>query len=217
MTEVWTLPHDPEDADFSRWYGIWEPLDPAGVAELMGGFDRPWWLVGGWSIEAFTGARREHEDIDVSILACDVAALRDHLGDAWTPWSNDGGTVRPLSDRFPQTFHDECQIWLRRDSASPWVVDLPITPDRDGLWASKRWSEHVVPLGEATWMAEDGIRYLNPEITLHFKARLGRPKDDRDLEVTWPLLSETQRGWLLEALRATEPGHAWLQRLAPYA
>ena len=61
-------PEDPEDAEFYRWYGAWQPLDPAGVAALMAGFDRPWWLVGGWSIEAFTGVAREHEDVDLSIL-----------------------------------------------------------------------------------------------------------------------------------------------------
>ena len=108
-----------------------------------GRFRRPWWLVGGWSIDAFTGVPREHEDVDLSILACDVPAFRAHLGDAWTPWSNDGGTLRPLSDRFPEPFDAESQIWLRRDASSPWVVDLPITPDREGLWTSKRWS--------ATW------------------------------------------------------------------
>jgi len=213
--DVWPLPYDLEDEDFYRWFGAWDPLDPQGVAELMAGFDRPWWLVGGWSIEAFTGQRREHEDVDLSILACDVAAFRAHLGTAWTPWTNDFGTLRPLNDRFPEVFHDECQIWLRRDAGSPWVVDLPITPDRDGRWASKRWPDHVVPLDDATWVAEDGIRYLNPEITLHFKARLNRAKDQRDLEVAWPLLSTVQREWLLTALRATEPGHAWLRTLSP--
>ena len=62
-------------------------------------------------------------------------------------------------------------------------------------------------------MADDGIRYLDPEITLHFKARLDRPKDGRDLEVTWPLLAAGQRAWLLAAIEATEPGHPWLDRL----
>jgi hypothetical protein len=210
---VTDLPVDPEDAEFYRWYGAWQPLDPPGVGELMAGFDRPWWLVGGWSIEAFTGVAREHEDVDLSILACDVPAFRAHLGDAWTPWSNSGGTLRPLSDRFPEPFDAESQIWLRRDASSPWVVDLPITPDRDGLWTSKRWGAHVAPVDDVTWLAADGIRYLCPEITLHFKARLQRPKDDRDLEVTWPLLSADQRTWLLSALEATEPEHPWLPRL----
>ena len=56
----------------------------------MAGFERPWWIVGGWSIEAFTGVPREHEDVDLSILASDVPAFRAHLRDAWTPWSNRG-------------------------------------------------------------------------------------------------------------------------------
>jgi aminoglycoside-2''-adenylyltransferase len=203
-----------DDAEFYRWYGAWAPLDPAGVASLMRGFDRPWWIVGGWSIEAFTGVAREHEDVDLSLLACDVAAFRTHLGDGWTPWSNDGGTLRPLSDRFPEPFHAESQIWLRRDAASPWEVDVPMTPDRDGLWTSKRWSQHVAAVGDVTWVADDGIRYLRPEISLHFKARFQRPKDERDLDLAWPRLTEDRQAWLLEAITATEgPDHPWLPRL----
>jgi hypothetical protein len=209
-------PPDPEDDDFYRWFGAWEPLDPAGVAELMAGFDRPWWLVGGWAVEAFTGQRREHEDVDLTILSCDAGAFRAHLGDAWTPWSNAGGTLRPLNDRFPEPQGPDTQIWLRRDAGSPWVVDVPMTPDRDGLWTSKRWPAHVVPVEEATWVAADGIRYLNPEIALHYKARMCRPKDERDLDMALPLLSEEQRRWLAGAIEATEkPGHAWLARLQP--
>ena len=177
----------------------------------MAGFDRPWWLVGGWSIEAFTGVPREHEDVDLSMLACDVPAFRAHLGEDWTPWCNHGGTLRPLSDRFPEPIDATSQIWLRRDATSPWVVDLPITPDRDGLWTSKRWADHVAPVEDVTWVADDGIRYLNPEITLHFKARLDRPKDQRDLDVTWPLLSAAQR-----SVAALGPrGHRGRSSLAP--
>jgi hypothetical protein len=38
-------------------------------------------VVGGWAIEAATGFRREHEDTDISILACDVPALITHVAD----------------------------------------------------------------------------------------------------------------------------------------
>ena len=30
--------------------------------------------------------------------------------------------------------------------------------------------DHVAPLDEVTWVAADGIRYLNPEIALLYKA-----------------------------------------------
>jgi hypothetical protein len=201
-----------EDAGYDRWYGRWEPLDPPRVAELMAGFERPWWIVGGWSIEAFTGVLREHEDVDLSILACDVPALRAHVGDTWNLWSMDGGTMRPLNDTFPEVLNVESQIWWRRSAADPWIIDLPITPDSDGLWTNKRDPGHVVPLEDATWVAADGIRYLLPEITLLYKAARHRPKDDRDLAVTWPKLAPERRAWLREALDRLYPGHPWLER-----
>ena len=120
MTEREPLSHTPEqvadDGRWDRWYGRWEPLDPAGLSAFMAGFPRPWWIVGGWSIDAFTGAPREHEDVDLSILACDVPALREHVGDAWNLWSMDAGTMRPLDDRFPVVLNPESQIWVRRSA-----------------------------------------------------------------------------------------------------
>ena len=119
-----------EDARFHRWYGDWEPLDLAGVRELMAGFDRPWWVIGGWSIELFTGVSRPHDDLD-----------------------------------------------------------------------------------DVTWEHE-GVRVLRPEITLLMKARLARPKDRADLEVTWPLLDDDRRAWLRHMLGRAHPGHDWLTLLA---
>jgi len=202
-----------EDEYWDRLYGTWQPLDPAGVAELFSGFDRPWWIVGGWSIEAFTGVPREHEDVDVSILASDVPALRAHVGERWQLWNICDGALRPLTDRWPDLMDVESQIWVRRDLASPWVVDLPVTPDRDGMWTNKRLPDHVVPVEEATFVADDGLRYLNPEIALLYKCRLGRTKDDRDLEVAWPRLAPEKRNWLRDGVRRLYPEHAWLDRM----
>jgi hypothetical protein len=203
-----------EDRAFFRRYGAWEPFDPPRLAAFMAGFPRPWWIVGGWAVEAFTGVPREHEDVDLSILACDVPALREHVGDAWHLWSNDGGTLRPLDDRFPEPLDVESQIWIRRSAQDPWVVDLPITPDRDGRWTNKRLPDHVAPVEEVTFVAADGIRYLAPQICLLYKAVLHRPKDDRDLDRCLPLLSDEARAWLHDAVARLYPGHAWLARLA---
>ena len=91
-----------DDDKFFRRYGPWEAMDPPALADFMAGFTRPWWIVGGWSIEAFTGVRREHEDVDLTLLACDLDAFRAHVGDAWHLWSNHGGTLRPFDDRCPE-------------------------------------------------------------------------------------------------------------------
>ncbi len=211
------LPRTPEeiaeDEAFVRRYGVWEPFDPPRVLDFLAGFDRPWWIVGGWTIEAFTGVAREHEDIDVSIWSRDVAALRAHVGDDWHLWNAWLGTLRPLDDRHPGVADPESQLWMRRDAQSPWVMDLPLTRDRDGLWVNKRDHDDVRPLEDVTWVADDGIRYLNPEITLLFKAKLDRAKDRRDRDVTWPLLGDDQRGWLREAVSRIEASHPWLEVL----
>lgn len=199
-----------EDDYWERLYGPWDCLDPAGVAEFFDGFDRPWWIVGGWSIEAFTGLPREHEDVDVSILVRDIAALREHVGDRWQLWNIADGALRPLTDRWPDLMDPESQIWVRRDATSPWVMDLPVTPDKDGLWTNKKLPGHVLPVEEATYVAGDGIRYLNPEIALMYKARLRRAKDRRDVEVTWPLLAPEARAWLRDAVGRLHPDHEWL-------
>ena len=96
-----------EDHYWERLFGVYDCFDPAGMAEFFEGFERPWWVVGGWAIEAFTiehstGAAREHEDIDVSILVCDVPALRAHVGQSWQLWNISNGALRPLIERAPR-------------------------------------------------------------------------------------------------------------------
>jgi len=56
----WSLtPEDLAEGEYwERLYGRWEPFDPAAAQEFLAGFDRPWWVVGGWAIEAFTGVGR---------------------------------------------------------------------------------------------------------------------------------------------------------------
>jgi hypothetical protein len=157
---------------------------------------------------------RELEDVHLSILACDLGASRAHVGDDWCLWSNHGGMLRPFDDRFPEVIDVRSQVWVRRSAYDPWVIDLPITPDRDGLWTNKRDESHVLPVGEATWVAADGLRYLRPEISLLYKAALHRPKDDRDLEVTWPRLDEEARSWLRATVERLYAGHPWLDRMA---
>jgi hypothetical protein len=93
---------------------------------------------------------------------------------------------------------------------APWVIDLPLTPDADGRWTNKFLPDHQAPLAEVTWVAEDGIRYLRPEITLFFKARTRRTKDERDFREVMPLLDSEQRTWLIDAIRrAWGPDHPW--------
>ena len=204
-------PEEQEEDDY--WvglYGAFDALDLDGVRAFFEGFDRPWWLVGGWAIEAFTEAPREHEDVDVSMLACDVPAFREFARDRWHLWTIANGAMRPMTRQHPDLPEPDAQIWVRRDATSPWVMDVPVTPDDGGRWPNKRLPEHVAPLDEVTWLTGDRVRVLNPEIVLLFKARLDRSKDRRDLARALPQMSGVQRAWLREAVARVHPGHAWL-------
>lgn len=202
-----TAGHVPPE-EFDRWYGRWEPLDPSTIGAFMAGFDRPWWIIGGWSIEAFTGVPRSHEDMDISILSSDADAFRQHLGDRWTPWNVDDGWFRPFDDRFTEVRPDS-QLWVRRNAHSPWVLDVPFTSDTDGRWTNKRNLGHTEDLDDVTWIAPDGLRYARPEVTLMFKAAQVREKDRRDAEVTLPLLDDDARTWLRCAVSRIDADHAW--------
>ena len=194
-----------------RWYGGFDPLDPTTIGEFMDGFDRPWWIIGGWSIEAFTGVPREHEDMDISMLSSDATAFRLFLGDRWNPWNVDDGWFRPFDERFPDVRPDS-QLCVRRDATSRWVLDVPFTPDTDGRWTNKRHLAHTEDLADVTWIADDGLRYARPEVTMMFKAKQERAKDVRDAEVALPLLDQRARRWLGDTVAQWDPGHPWVGR-----
>ena len=85
-----------EELAFRRLYGDWQPFDVAGARAFFAGYDRPWWIVGGHAVEAFTGAVRRHEDIAVVIFRRDLEAFRDHVGARFHVWSVGSGMLRPL-------------------------------------------------------------------------------------------------------------------------
>ena len=200
--------------DFLRWYGGWDPFTPATIGDFMAGFDRPWWITGGWSVEVASGVARQHEDMDVSFLSTDAPAFREFLGERWTAWNVDDSWFRPFDARFADIRPDS-QLWVRRDARSPWVLDVCLTPAAtDGRWSYKRDTSLVADLDEVTWVAPDGLRYQRPEVTLLFKAAQSRPKDVADAEVMLPLLDERARAWLRRTVARFDPGHAWVTDLA---
>ena len=177
----------------------------------MKGFDRPWWIVGGWSIEVFTGVPRHHEDMDISILSSDAEAFRLFLGERWTAWNVDNNWFRPFDERFTDVRPDS-QVWVRRDAQSRWVLDVPLTPDTGGRWTNKRNRAHTEDLEDVTWVAPDGLRYARPEVTLMFKAAQAREKDRLDAEVALPMLDARARRWLADAVARIDTEHAWVTK-----
>ncbi|HYJ69964.1 MAG TPA: hypothetical protein VEX15_20105 [Nocardioidaceae bacterium] len=201
---------DPEDAAFQRRYGPWRAWTPTQTATVLADWPGPWWVAGGWAVEAFSGSERAHEDIDVAIFRRDVNLLRDYLEPAYHCWAVGSGQLRPLDDKWPDMPDWADQVWLREHAWQPWVADVVTTSDEDGRWVFRRDPTFTAPLDDVTWVDADGVRYLNPEIALAYKAKLARPKDDADLAATVPLLDDRQRTWLRDLVHRLYPDHRWL-------
>jgi hypothetical protein len=200
-----------DDAEFYRWYGPWVTPTPEEIAVVLAGLSARWWIFGGWSIDAFTGRSRAHEDIDVAVLRADLPALLEHLLPQHCVWSNAGGTLRPL--RSPEELLDGCrQLWVRRDGASPWLFDVGLNPHEGDTWICARHPDLRLPMSEVIY-EEGGIFYQRPEITLLLKAWRDLRKDREDLAAAVPLLAPDRVAWLRATLERTHPGHAWLTSL----
>ncbi|QIG42218.1 hypothetical protein G5V58_05070 [Nocardioides anomalus] len=201
-----------DEAEIRRWYGPWDVPRPEDAPALMAGFAGPWWVAGGWAVEAFTGVRRRHKDLDLAALRRDADALRTALADRFQCWSVFDGALRPFTDELP--LHPEAdQLWVRPGADAPWAFEVLLNPDADGRWVNRRLPRHTAVLDEVTWVREDGLRFLAPEVALLFKAKHLRPEDDADLEAALPLLDDARRTWLREAVAELHPDHRWLGRL----
>jgi len=212
---------DLPECELDRLYGAWTPRTPRDVATLFEGYPGAWWIAGGWAIEAFTGTHREHRDIDPSVLRDELPLLRQHLAGRFDLWSASSGALRPVDpDERPDAPADDVllpgsgQVWLRKSASDAWEYDVLLSAGSVDEWIYRREPSLRLPLNQALW-EQDGVRYLQPEIQLLYKAKARRLKDDADFRAALPLLDARRRAWLREALVATLPStdHPWIDVL----
>jgi aminoglycoside-2''-adenylyltransferase len=182
--------------------GDWERLRPEDVAELLAGFDAPWWIAGGWALDLFLDAEtRPHGDVDVAVLRdWDLRYVTEDR--TLAPWDE-----QPL--RLP--VH---AVWARRslDPSAPWTFEVLLNEHRGDRWVYRRDPAISLPLSELGGRRE-GIPLLRPEVVLLYKSKHPTLTDERDFDAVEPHLTTPARSWLREALSRSAPRHAWLQRL----
>lgn len=193
-----------------RDLGEWDPLTPPEIATLFGRCRAPWWIAGGFAIDAFVGRfdRRPHGDIDVGLLARDQDEIRACLSGWDLHCADPPGRLRPwqLGEVLEEPIHD---VWVCERAGEPWRLQLVVNPSEGDAWIYRRDPRVRRPTAELVWRS-DGIPYLAPEVQLLFKSKTMRPKDERDLADCLPLLSSDQRRWLRQALALGDAAHPWL-------
>lgn len=202
------------DEEFFRLYGPWARRTPEDVRSFFEGYPGVWWIAGGWALEAFTGVERPHDDIDPGVLRADLPLLRAHARGRLDLWAAFSGALKPVDPGAADVeLPDGCgQLWTRRSAADPWEYDILLGPGTPQEWRYRRDPSIRMPMAEALW-DQDGIRWMQPEIQLLYKARGLRAKDEADFSATLPHLDARRRAWLRDALTRTHPGHPWIPRL----
>jgi hypothetical protein len=181
---------------------------PLQVAALMSGFERPWFVVGGWAIDLFLGREtRAHHDVEIGVFRDDQRALYHHLagwqlsasiGKAWQPWQ---GEWIALPNH---------QIRARSDTAELPVFDAMLN-ERDGdLWRFRRNLAAARPVSACVLISSIGLPYLAPEVGLLFKAKAPRLKDQADFDNAIAWLGHERRAWLKHSVELCYPESPWL-------
>jgi Aminoglycoside-2''-adenylyltransferase len=202
----------PKETDLTSVYGSWEVVTPGAAAQLCAGLDVPWWVCGGWAIEAYAAVRREHSDIDLGVFRRDVSEVINHFAAEYHVWAVSSGALKPIATAGELPEH-ATQLWIREHSGAPWLLDIQLTDDSDGKWVFKRDPSFVLPLNEATWESR-GIRYLKPELVVLFKAKYAAAKDEADLCATLPWLDAAGRHRCADLISRVHPDHPWLAMLS---
>jgi hypothetical protein len=188
----------------------WRALEPRDALELMRGYDRPWWVGGGWALDLFLDRRtREHADLDVVLPRRDQAALRTHFG-GWDVQIAHRGELAPWTgERIELPRHT---LWARRDAHGPWELELVLMQVAGELWRFRRDPTVTMPL-DRVGLVRDGIPFLTPEIPLLYKSKEPRPHDEADFASVLPRLEDDGRRWLADAIRGQDRSHPWLEAL----
>jgi hypothetical protein len=189
----------------------WESWTLEEVARRLSGVRVPWAFAAGWALDLFRGSvSREHEDVEIAIPAAGFDAVRAAF--AGYEFEVVGAGRRwPVSDQAAFDFMH--QTWVRDPDTGAYRLDIFREPHDGDTWICRREASIRRPYSEVIRHTAAGLPYVAPEIVLLFKARLGRPKDEVDLDGTLPLLDPDSRRWLRWALERAHPGHAWLMRL----
>ena len=188
----------------------WKRLEPRDGAELMRGYERPWWVGGGWALDLFLGSStRDHADLDLVVFRDDQLALREHLA-GWDFHVAHEGELTPWTgERLELPVHT---LWARSEPEGPWELEFLLMESSDGMWHFRRDSRVTLELSRVG-LVRDGIPFLAPEVPLLYKSKAPREHDDADFAAVVHELDPRRRVWLAEAIRSQDPSHRWLGAL----
>lgn len=193
------------------------PEAVAYVRDLLVDFDPPWFLCGGWAVDAWLGEQtRYHGDVDIAVFHHDQRAIFDHFP-GWELVGHDPNVADDTTEPWNGRRLDlPAHVHVRR--GTEFEFEFLLNERADHEWVLERDPLISVPLDRAIRHSAWGMPTAGPEVVLFYKAgeKAGeqpRPHDEQDMLALLPTLTERQRTWLRESLVKARPGHPWLRHL----
>ena len=218
------------------------PEPVARLAELMSTFPGPWYLCGGWAVDAWLGRQtREHGDVDFAVFQDDQRALFDHLS-GWQTIGHDNSVDDASSEPWNRRWLDlPAHIHARpeaRDATDGSLydadqrfahngadLDIQLNERSGEEWVLNREPRVAMPLDRCAGQSAWGVPTVVPQVILFYKAyspvwrdtprAAPRPHDELDFFALLPQLTADQRLWTWEAISSVDPAHPWLTQLRP--
>ena len=194
------------------------------VAELMSTFAAPWYLCGGWAVDAWLGRQsRDHGDMDFAIFQDDQAALFEHLA-GWRLIGHDNNVDDDSKEPWDGRRLD-IPAHIHAHTADGFELDIQVNERADGEWVLNRKPRVAIALDQCAGQSAWGVPTVVPGVILFYKAHAPvwrdlprgapRPHDELDFLALLPQLTAEQRQWTWDAIRSVDPVHPWLTQLRP--
>ncbi|MGO2110286.1 MAG: hypothetical protein ACTH31_01595, partial [Pseudoclavibacter sp.] len=154
-------------------------------------------------------AIRPRQNIDVSVVASDLASLVASLPDgfsAWAPVDDEGEELAAFADA--RTDADLQPILVRDEAKNAWVLQINAEDGAPRAWVYKRDPRLTLPWDRAV-RDVDGIPTGAPEVQLVWKALRPRPEDTIDKDAMLPTLSADAVSFYETALLRIHPHSTW--------
>ena len=178
----------------------------------MAAFGAPWFLIGGWAVDAWLGRQnRDHPDVDIGYFRDDEQLVCRHLA-GWHMAAHDQPDADHDDEWDGRSLDFPAHIHARRQGLPE--LDLNANEREGDLWVINRAPLLTVPIEDAIRESAWRMPTVGPELVLWHKGRPGiRERDHKDFAALRPLLTDVQRNWLRDALRVIDDDHPWLQEL----
>ena len=146
-----------------------QPFDqPLKAKALLAGFEKPWFVAGGWAVDLFLGrVTRGHKDIEIAVFRDDQLHVQQYLKEwelrkfipegkgRFDPWEEGEWLELPMHE-----------IRARNANNDPPELEILLNEASQGEWLFRRNLEIALPLPKLGLRSGDSIPYLCPQVVL---------------------------------------------------